>query len=146
VQVVGDPVAQVFPSRDPTLVSVTGRIPRSALQSGGGIPVFPGELEWKASSVPGGDRYGPLMVVVKPDLEWTLEVDLGRPPTNLPTSTEVETPFGELRLDFDGNESGYRVEGFLHLNSGLVSSEDVDELRAFLVTVERLLGRKLESP
>ena len=146
VQVEGEPVAQVFPSRDPALIEVKGSIARSALQSSGGIPVFPGELEWKASSVPGGDRHGPLMVVVKPDLEWTLEVELGRPPGTLPESSEIETPFGELRLQIDGNDKGYRVEGFLHLDPGLVAAAEVDELRRFLVTVERLLGRKLESP
>ncbi len=146
VQVVGEPVAQVFPSRDPTLIEVKASIARSALASSGGIPVFPGELEWKASSVPGGLRSGPLMIVVKPDLEWTLEVDLGRPPGSLPEPTELEAAFGKLRLEIDGNDSGYVVEGFLHLVPGLVAAEDVEDLRRFLVTVERLLGRRLESP
>jgi len=143
---VGEPVAQVFPSRDPTLIDVKGSITRSALASSGGIPVYPGELEWKASSVPGGDRRGPLMIVVKPDVQWTLEVDLGRPPRSLPESSELDTPFGQLRLRFEGNDSGYRVEGFLHLTPGLLAADEVDGLRTFLVTIERLLGRKLESP
>jgi transglutaminase-like putative cysteine protease len=146
VEVVGEPVAQVFPSRDPTLIDVKGSITRSALASSGGIPVYPGELEWKASSVPGGDRRGPLMIVVKPDVQWTLEVDLGRPPRSLPESSELDTPFGRLHLQFDGNDSGYRVEGFLHLIPGLLAADEVDGLRTFLVTIERLLGRKLESP
>jgi tetratricopeptide (TPR) repeat protein len=146
VQVVGDPVAQVFPSRDPTLIEVKGSISRSALASGGGIPVFPGELEWKASSVPGGERHGPLMIVVKPDLEWSLEVDLGRPPKDLPESSELETPFGDLRLDISGNDSGYRVEGFLHLAPGLLAADQVEGLRQFLITIERRLSRRLEAP
>ena len=146
VQLVGEPVAQVFPSRDPTLIEVKGSIARSGLQSSGGVRVYPGELEWKASSVPGGTRHGPLMVVVKPDLEWTLEVELGRPPGNLPESSSLETPFGVLRLEVEAGDSGYRIDGFLHVAPGLVAAEDVGALRDFLVTIERRLSRNLESP
>ncbi len=146
VQVVGEPSAQVFPSRDPAVVEVKGSMTRSALQSSGGVRVYPGEIEWKASAIPGGARYGPLMVGVKPDLEWTLEVELGRPPKNLPDSSELKTPFGDLRLEIVGNDSGYRVEGWLHLVPGLVAADAVNELRDFLVTIERRLSRNLESP
>ncbi len=146
VQVVGEPTAQVIPSRDPTIVEVKGVIARTALQSSGGVRVYPGDLEWNASAIPGGARSGPLVVEVKPDLEWTVEVELGRPPRNLPESFELETPFGELRLKVDGNESGYRVEGWLHMASGMVAAEAVDGLRDFLVTIEHHLNRNLESP
>jgi tetratricopeptide (TPR) repeat protein len=146
VQVVGEPSEQIVSSRDPTIIDVKGSIARSALQSSGGVRVYPGEIEWKASAIPGGTRYGPLMVDVKPDLEWTLEVELGRPPRNLPESSDLATPFGDLRLEIDGNDSGYRVKGWLHLTPGLVAADNVDELRDFLVTVERRLGRNLESP
>ena len=146
VQMVGEPIAQVLASRDPTIIEVKGSISRSALQSSGGVRAYPGELEWKASSIPGGERHGPLMVTVRPDLAWTLDVKLGRPPRNLPVSSEIESPFGELRLDIDGSDTGYRVEGSLHLVPGLVPAEAVGELRQFLVTIERLLGRNLESP
>ncbi len=112
VQVVGEPIAQVFPSRDPTLIEVKGSIARSGLQSSGGVRVYPGELEWKASSVPGGTRHGPLMVVVKPDLEWTLEVELGRPPGTLPESSALETPFGVLRLEVEAGDFGLSDRGF----------------------------------
>ncbi len=146
VQLVGEPIAQVFPSRDPTLIEVKGSIARSGLQSSGGVRVYPGELEWKASSVPGGTRHGPLMVVVKPDLEWTLEVELGRPPGNLPESSSLETPFGVIRLEVEAHDAGYRINGFLHLTPGLVAAENVGGLRDFLVTIERRLSRNLESP
>jgi hypothetical protein len=38
------------------------------------------------------------------------------------------------------------MDGRLHFESGLVEAEDVDELREFLVAVERHLGRRLEAP
>ncbi len=146
VQLVGEPSVQVLASRDPTIIEVRGSIPRSALQSSGGVRVYPGEIEWKASAIPGGARYGPLMVDVKPDLEWTLEVVLGRPPKNLPDASDLATPFGDLRLEIVGNDSGYRVKGWLHLVPGLVAADEVDDLRDFLVTIERRLSRNLESP
>ena len=68
----------------PTVVEIEGTIARSALASGGGIRTYPGNLEWAARMVPGGTRYGPLKVAVRPDLEWSLEVDLGRPPKSVP--------------------------------------------------------------
>jgi tetratricopeptide (TPR) repeat protein len=146
VQLVGEPAAQIVSSRDPTILEVKGSIARSALQSSGGVRVYPGDVEWKSSEMPGGARYGPLMVGVKPDLEWTLEVELGRPPRNLPESSELATPFGDLRLEIDGNDSGYLVKGWLHLTPGLVAADKVGELRDFLVTIERRLNRNLESP
>jgi hypothetical protein len=143
---VGEPVARVVPSRDPTVIEVKGSISRAGLQSTGGIPVYPGELDWQASSVPGGAREGPLMVAVQPELEWTLEVELGRPPRELPSFDDLETAHGTLRLNVEGNESGYKVTGFLSVVPGLVQAEHVDGLREFLVTIERRLGRSLESP
>ncbi len=96
--------------------------------------------------IPGGSRHGPLMMVVRPDLEWTLEVDLGRAPKALPSGVELNTPFGSLRLDAHAGDRGYRIEGRLHLEPGLVDAEDVDDLRDFLVAVERHLDRRLEAP
>jgi len=83
---------------------------------------------------------------VRPDLEWTVEVVLGRPPADLPDAVEMETPFGSLRIDYRAKNKGYHVEGFLHLEPGLVEAEDVGDLREFLIAVERHLGRRLESP
>lgn len=87
-----------------------------------------------------------MAVGVQPDLEWTLDVDLGRPPRDLPESTTIETRFGTLRLEVNASEKGYKVEGSLRFVAGLVEAEDVSELREFLVTVERHLSRDLETP
>jgi len=145
-QFTGEPRLQLMPGRDPTIVEIEGTIARSALASGGGIRTFPGNLEWAARMVPGGTRHGPLKMNVRPDLEWILEVDLGRPPKTLPEAVDLNTAFGLLDIAFKETSKGYRVDGMLHFESGLVDAEDVDELREFLVAVERHLGRRLEAP
>ena len=145
-ELTGEPKLQLFPGRDPTIVEIEGTIAKSAMASGGGIRTFPGILEWTASAVPGGRRHGPLSVAVRPDLEWTLEVELGRVPDPLPPPVDLQTRFGSLRLEAKVVDLGYRLEGLLHLEPGLVPAEDVAELREFLVAVERHLGRRLESP
>ena len=96
--------------------------------------------------MPGGVRHGPLVAAMQPELQWTLEAELGRPPAELPPSLDLETPFGSLRLDFSAEDNGYRVEGRLRFVGGLVAADEVAALRDFLVTVERHLGRRLESP
>jgi hypothetical protein len=121
-------------------------VARSALASAGGIRSFPGTREWTALNVPGGSRYGPLMMVAVPDLEWVLETDLGRPPKTLPTVVDLDTDYGALHIDFEALSSGYRVKGRLHLDPGLVGAADVAGLREFLIAVERHLDRPLESP
>ena len=145
-QLTGKPKLQLRPGRDPTIMEIEGTVARSALESSGGIRVFPGSLEWAASMVPGGTRHGPLMVAVRPDLEWTLDVDLGRPPGSLPEAVDLDTPFGLLHVEMHAQAQGYRVEGLLHLEPGLVEAGDVLDLREFLVAVERHLERRLESP
>jgi len=145
-QLTGKPNLQLIPGRDPTIMEIEGTVARSALASSGGIRVFPGGLEWAASMVPGGARHGPLMVAVRPDLEWTLEVDLGRPPDSLPEAVDLDTEFGLLRVEIHTRAQGYRIEGFLHLEPGLVEAGQVVDLREFLVAVERHLERRLESP
>ncbi len=145
-QLEGEPTVHVIPSRDPTIVEAKGRVTRAALASGGGIPTFPGELQWQASTIPGGERRGPLMMAAWPDLEWTLEVELGRPPPNLPPPVTLDTRFGALHIEIEQLVSGYRVAGRLHVKPGLVAASDVSQLREFLVTVERHLSRPLESP
>jgi transglutaminase-like putative cysteine protease len=145
-QLTGKPKLQLRPGRDPTIMEIEGMVARSALESTGGIRIFPGSLEWAASMVPGGARHGPLMVAVRPDLEWTLDVDLGRPPGNLPEVVDLDTPFGLLRVEVHAQAQGYRVEGLLHLEPGLVEAGEVVDMREFLVAVERHLDRRLESP
>ena len=145
-ELTGEPELHVPPGRDPTTIEIEGSVPRAALASAGGVRAFPGDLGWKASSFPGGSRHAPLVMEVRPDLQWTLEVELNRPPSALPPPVDLETPHGLLRLEVHAEPSGYRVECFLHLESGLVEAAEYDALRDFLVAVERHLQRRLEAP
>ncbi len=86
------------------------------------------------------------MVPVRPDLEWEVVIDLGRPPSELPAPVDLETQFGSLRIEVDARETGFRVKGRLHFEPGLLAAEEVGDYRQFLVTVERHLERRLESP
>ena len=145
-QLVGDPVTQLVPGRDPTVVKIDGTIAKAALTSGGGVRVFPGRLEWAARMVPGGTRHGPMNIIVRPDLEWALEVSLGRPPKDLPSAVELDTPFGSLHISPKALGAGYRIDGLLRFEPGIVAADEVDELREFLVAVERHMDRRLEAP
>jgi hypothetical protein len=145
-QLVGEPKLQLVPSRDPTIIEIEGSVAASALASSGGITVYPGRQEWLARMVPAGERSGPLAVANRPDVAWTLSVELGRPPLVEPEGAAIETPFGSLRIEVETDSTGYEIEGFFHLESGLVAAEDVPELREFLVTVERRLQRRVEAP
>jgi hypothetical protein len=145
-ELIGEPKLKLMPGRDPAVVEIAGSVARSALASGGGIRTFPGNVEWTARMVPGGGRHGPLKVNVRPELEWSLEVDLERPPKPLPEAVDLETAFGSLRITWEEQIDGYRVEGALRFEPGLVAAEEVDGLREFLVAVERHLGRLLEAP
>jgi hypothetical protein len=83
---------------------------------------------------------------VRPDLEWQLEVELGRPPEPLPEGVRLSSPFGQLALTYQGLATGYRVDGAFSLTPGMVQASDTRELREFLLAVERHLGRRLEVP
>jgi Tfp pilus assembly protein PilF len=145
-QLVGDPVTQLVPGRDPAIVKIEGTIAETALTSGGGVRVYPGRLDWAARMVPGGTRHGPMKIIVRPELQWVLEVDLGRPPKELPGSVELDTDFGSLHISPKPLSEGYRIDGLLRFEPGIVAADDVDELRGFLVAVERHLERRLEAP
>jgi Tfp pilus assembly protein PilF len=145
-QLTSETTIQLVPSRDPTIVEIEGTISKSALASGGGIRAYPGTVDWSARMVPGGSRHGPMNLAVRPDLEWTLSVDLGRPPKNPPTDVDLATPFGTLQLSTEILSEGYEVNGLLKFIPGIVAAEDVGDLRDFLVAVERHLGRRLEAP
>jgi hypothetical protein len=141
-----EPVLRLVPSRDPATIELEARVPRSALASRGGIATYPGIFDWATRVVPTAERTGPLLVEVRPDLEWSLEVDLGRPAAELPESVRLANDFGSLRLDFERTENGYRASGYVHLEPGLVAAERASELRDFLLEVERTLSRPLEIP
>jgi hypothetical protein len=143
---VAEPKLQLVPGRDPTVVELEGVVSRSALLGAGGIRTYPGEFDWASRMAPSSERSGPLLLPVRPALEWSLEVDLGRPPEPLPEGVKLDTRFGSLSLEFKQESSGYRVNGAFHLQSGLVEAAETSALRDFLVTVERHLDRPLEVP
>jgi transglutaminase-like putative cysteine protease len=145
-ELTADPVLRLVPSRDPATIELEAVVPRSALASRGGIATYPGTFDWAARVVPTAERVGPLLIEVRPDLEWSLEVDLGRPADELPESVRLANDFGSLRLDIEAVDNGYRVSGYVHLEPGLVAPERASELREFLLDVERILSRPLEIP
>jgi hypothetical protein len=59
---------------------------------------------------------------------------------------QLDSEFGSLRIEYEELSSGYRIEGLLHFEHGLIDADKTDGLREFLVAVERILGRKLEAP
>ncbi len=143
---VGDPELRLVPGKDPAIVKLEGQVTRSALLGAGGIRTFPGEFEWAAQLTPSGERSSPLLLPVRPELEWQLEVDLGRPPRNLPDGVVLQSDFGDLSLAYHAEADGYRVDGSFGLKHGMVEASRVSALREFLVAVERQLGRRLEVP
>lgn len=145
-ELVGEPKLRMVPGRDPTVLDLEARVARSALLGAGGIKVFPGDLQWAAQLAPGGERRGPMLVPVRPELEWSVEVELGRPPGELPPPVELRTPFGELAIATTVEATGYQVTGSFRLRPGVVAAADADGLRRFLVEAERHLGRPLEVP
>jgi hypothetical protein len=145
-ELVGEPEQVMVPGTDPAVVRLEATMARGALLAGGGIPVFPGNLELSTRLAPAARRNGPLMVVARPDLEWTLEAEIGHGATSLPPDVDLETRFGTLTVKLEATERGYRVEGRFHLTPGLYPASDASELRDFLVAAERELGRPLEVP
>jgi len=145
-ELVGEPKLRMVPGRDPAVLELEARVARSALLGAGGIKAFPGDFQWAAQLTPGGERRGPLLLPVRPELEWSVEVELGRPPGELPPPVELRTPYGELAIDSTPEATGYRVTGSFRLQPGVVAAADADGLRRFLVEVERHLGRPLEVP
>ena len=141
-----EPVSRLIPSRDPAIIELEAVVPRTALESQGGIAIYPGEFDWTNRVVPTAERSGPLLVEVRPDLEWSLEVDLGRPPTAVPQPVDLTSDFGFLKLETEALESGYRVEGYVHLGPGLVDAARVRDLRDFLLEIETILRRPQETP
>jgi transglutaminase-like putative cysteine protease len=143
---VEDPELRLVPGQDPALVELRAEVSRSALLGAGGIRSFPGEVDWAAQLTPSSERVTPLLVPVRPDLEWQLEVDLGRPPQPLPEEVRLQSPHGQLALTYDAKATGYRVEGSFSLTPGMVQASEIGELRKFLLAVERHMERRLEVP
>jgi transglutaminase-like putative cysteine protease len=145
-ELTSDPLHRLIPSRDPAVIELEGEVPKTALDSWGGIATYPGAFDLANRVVPTGDRSGPLMVDVRPDLEWSVEVSLGRPPVLEVEEIHLTNDFGFMKLSVETDDKGYRVSGYVHLEPGLVEARRAPELRAFLLEVKRLLGRPLETP
>lgn len=145
-ELAAEPRMRMLPSRDPTVLEIEASAPRAAMLAGGGVPTFLGSLDWLWELTPRGSRRGPVVVPVRPDLEWDLEVELGRPPGRLPDDVDVETDFGALRIEHTVTDEGFRVRGYLHLQAGVVEAARADGLRGFLAEAERALARPLEVP
>jgi transglutaminase-like putative cysteine protease/Tfp pilus assembly protein PilF len=141
-----EPRVEMTPSRDPSVLELQASVPRATLLSGGGIRTYPGRLGLVRLFTPTDLRSTPLLIPVGPDTYWSLTVDLQRVPKELPEDVDLDTPFGSLWLKFTSEARGYRVDGELHLEAGLVQPEEVKALREFLVAVERHLERPLEVP
>jgi len=145
-ELTADPQYLLVPSRDPAVVELEAVVPRTALESRGGIATYPGTMDLATRVVPTGERSGPLLVAVRPDLEWALEVTLGRIPSIQADTVSLTSDFGSLKLTIEIEEQGYRVNGYLHLNPGVVEAGRTPELREFLLEIERILSQPLETP
>jgi hypothetical protein len=145
-ELTADPKYRLVPSRDPAVLELESVVPRTALESRGGIATYPGALDLSTRVVPTGTRSGPLLVAVRPDLEWNLEVTLGRVPSIKADTVSLTSDFGSLKLTIEIEEKGYRVNGYVHLNPGTIEAERALEAREFLLEVERILSRPLETP
>lgn len=145
-ELTADPQYRLVPSRDPALLELEAVVPRTALDSRGGIATYPDTLDLSTRVVPTGERSGPLLVAVRPDLEWNLEVTLGRVPSIEAKTVSLTSDFGSLKLTIAIEDLGYRVNGYVHLNPGVVEAERAPELRAFLLEIERILSQPLETP
>lgn len=145
-ELMADPKYRLVPSHDPAVIELKAVVPKTALESRGGIATYPGTFDLAGRVVPTANRSGPLLVAVRPDLEWTLEVTLGRPPSTEAESVSLSGDFGFLKLTIEPEEKGYRVNGYFHLESGLVEAHRAPELREFLLEIKRILSRPLETP
>lgn len=142
----GEPHASMPAGRDPATFDLEGRVPRTALLGAGGVPLFPGKLRLLSRIAPAGRRTSPLLVPLRPDLKWTVEVDLGRPPGELPEPVRESGPFGTLDVAVKPLAAGYRIAGSFHLVSGVLPPGRVAGLRAFLLKAEHAFAERLEVP
>jgi len=145
-ELTAEPVYRLVPSRDPAVIELEAVVPGTALESQGGVATFPGNFDLATRVVPTGTRSGPLLVAVRPDLEWTLDVTLGRLPETIPDDVDLSGEFGSLKLTTEGIEKGYRVKGYFHLEPGLIDADRAPELREFLLEIGRILSQPLETP
>ncbi len=142
----GKPDVAISPGHDPASMKLSGTVPRSSLVGDGGISVFPGKLTLLPRLAPAQTRRTPLLVPLRPDLEWTTTVDLRRTPATLPAPVAVSGPFGTLHVTIDPLPTGYRISGSFHLTPGLLPIDRIAAFRAFLLQAQRTFSRRLEVP
>lgn len=144
IEMVGDPETSLKPGKDPAIISLKGRIPESLIFAEGALHRYPGDFSLDEQYTPGEGRSGPLLLPVRPDLEWRLKIlDRGRT-IDFGPPAELKTPFGSLRIENRSIEGGVELYGFFHLEPGLVSAGDYPALRSFLVKVRSLLEGAVE--
>ncbi len=145
-QVIGEPDLDLKPGRHAATIEVQATVERSALMAGGGLKTYPGAFELDTELMSSENRSTPIIVPVRPDLEWTIDLRPGPAPQVLPDPVALRTPYGELDIDVERHSDGYKITGRFHLVPGLVVPEEAPELRAFLVKSRRALERPLEIP
>ncbi|HHQ48198.1 MAG TPA: transglutaminase domain-containing protein, partial [Acidobacteria bacterium] len=141
-----DPSTSLNPGQDPATIKLVASVPVAVLASAPGLRAYPGRLALTGSLAPVARRTTPLEIPERPDLHWSLEVDLGRPPAPLPEDVHLDGPNGRLDLRFEATATGYTVTGDLHLEAGLVPAASYGALHDFLVRVDRELARRMEAP
>ncbi|RLE18191.1 MAG: hypothetical protein DRJ65_21730 [Acidobacteria bacterium] len=145
-QVKGEPKLDLKPGRQAASIEVRATVERSALVAGGGLKTYPGVFDLDTELMPSDLRSTPLIVPVRPDLEWIIDLGPGPAPPVLPDPVVLRTSFGELTIDVERQSDGYRITGRFHLEPGVVGAERAPELRTFLVKSRRILERPLEVP
>jgi len=145
-ELVGEPVIEMPPGRDPARIKLEAAVPRASLMSGGGLKVYPGDLGLVARLAPSAERRTPLLLPAGSMTRWTMEVSLERTPEELPDDVHLDGHFGTLDLTIEPHGSGYTVTGALAIAPGLVPASEASALHEFLVAVERHLSRPLEVP
>ncbi|MCP4901042.1 MAG: DUF3857 domain-containing protein, partial [bacterium] len=143
-EVLGEAELSMPPSQDPARFSIRGKMPLSVLTGSGGVQAYPGRINLVSNLAPVGERTTPVLMTVRPVLNWTVEVMLGESGETLPDDIALDTRFGSFELRYEEVTKGYTVEGSLVLKSGLVEPDAVPDLRRFLLEVEEALGRPVE--
>ncbi len=139
----GTPRATLEPGTDPAMVSVSGEVPGSALVAGRGLRAYPGTLDLQRHLTPTETRHSPLLLTSRPRLRWTVEVAASAAAA-LPDSEHLESPWGRFDLSAERTEAGYRVEGTLELEPGLVPADRIPEFRSMLGRIDRAADQRLE--
>jgi transglutaminase-like putative cysteine protease/thioredoxin-like negative regulator of GroEL len=145
-ELVGEPEYDLTPGLRPVVMDITGRVDALALTGSGGLRTFPGDFDLVESLTPTEGRSTPLLVPVRPDLEWTVTVATGRPAEDLPEPVRLETDFGLLDVAWRPTDDGLEIEGRFQLRSGVLPAADYPALRRFLVTAKQTLTRPVEVP